>query len=217
MITLALSKGRILKQTLPLLKEVGIELLDDPFTSRKLIFKTNRDDVQCVVIRATDVPTYVQFGAADLGIVGKDGLMEHEGGGLCELLDLQIAKCRLMTAVRAEDVDKPRDQKRLRVASKYVHSAQKYYQARGVQAEIIKLYGAMELAPLVGLADEIVDLVETGSTLKANNLVAQELIADISCRLIANAAAMCVKHQAIKPLVSGLEQAVAANLVKEKN
>ncbi len=209
MITFALSKGRILKQTLPLLQDIGIELLDDPFTSRKLIFATNRNDVQCVVIRATDVPTYVQFGAADLGIVGKDGLMEHEGGGLCELLDLQIAKCQLMTAVRAEDVNRPRDQKRLRVASKYVNSAQQYYQARGIQAEIIKLYGAMELAPLVGLADEIVDLVETGSTLKANNLVAQELIADISCRLISNAAAMRVKHAAIAPLVDQLETVVA--------
>lgn len=211
MITLALSKGRILKQTLPLLNEIGIELLDDPFTSRKLIFSTNRDDVQCVVIRATDVPTYVQFGAADLGIVGKDGLMEHDGGGLCELLDLQIAKCRLMTAVRAEDVGAPRNPKRLRVASKYVKSAQAYYQARGVQAEIIKLYGAMELAPLVGLADEIVDLVETGSTLKANNLVAQELIANISCRLIANAAAMRVKHPLISPLVQRLEEVVSSN------
>jgi len=123
MITLALSKGRILKQTLPMLKEIGIELLDDPFTSRKLIFETNQKNLQCVILRATDVPTYVQFGAADLGIVGKDGLMEHEGGGLCEVLDLQISKCRLMTAVRAEDVDKSRDQKRIRVASKYVNSA----------------------------------------------------------------------------------------------
>lgn len=210
MITLALSKGRILKQTLPLLKEIGIELLDDPFTSRKLIFATNHDNIRCVVIRATDVPTHVQFGAADLGIVGKDGLMEHEGDGLCELLDLQIAKCQLMTAVRAEDVDKPRDQKRLRVASKYVKSAKQYYESKQIQAEIIKLYGAMELAPLVGLADEIVDLVETGSTLKANNLVAQELIADISCRLIANAAAMRVKHESIAPLVERLSDVVAA-------
>ena len=134
--------------------------------------------------------------------------MEHQGDGLCELLDLQISKCRLMTAVRAEDVDKPRDQKRIRVASKYVKSAQQYYQERGIQAEIIKLYGAMELAPLVGLADEIVDLVETGSTLKANNLVAQELIAEISCRLIANAAALRVKHQLLSPLVESLEQLV---------
>ncbi len=208
MITLALSKGRILKQTLPLLQEVGIELLDDPFTSRKLIFETNHEDVRCVVIRATDVPTHVQFGAADLGIVGKDGLMEHEGGGLCELLDLQIAKCKLMTAVRAEDVDAPKDQKRLRVATKYVKAAKQYYESKQIQAEIIKLYGAMELAPLVGLADEIVDLVETGGTLKANNLVAQELIVDISCRLIANAAAMRVKHEAISPLVSKLQDIV---------
>lgn len=209
MITLALAKGRILKQTLPMLKKIGIELLDDPFTSRKLIFETNKPDVRCVVIRATDVPTHVQFGAADLGIVGKDGLMEHAGDGICELLDLQISKCRLMTAIRAEDVNKPRNQKRLRVASKYVKSAQRYYQEKGIQAEIIKLYGAMELAPLVGLADEIVDLVETGSTLKANNLVAQELIADISCRLIANAAALRVKHQALSPLISRLEGVVA--------
>lgn len=208
MITLALSKGRILKQTLPMLKEIGVELLDDPFTSRKLIFKTNQENLQCVILRATDVPTYVQFGAADLGIVGKDGLMEHEGGGLCEVLDLQISKCRLMTAVRAEDVDKSRDQKRIRVASKYVNSAKQYYQERGIQAEIIKLYGAMELAPLVGLADEIVDLVETGNTLKANNLVAQELIADISCRLIANAAALRVKHSKLAPLIGQLEGVV---------
>jgi len=192
MITIALSKGRILKQTLPLLENVGITLKDDPFTSRKLIFETNRDDLQCVVIRATDVPTYVQFGAADLGVVGKDGLLEHGGEGLAEILDLKISKCRLMTAVRAEDVDQPRTQKRLRVATKYVKSAQQYYQAQGIQAEIIKLYGAMELAPLVGLADEIVDLVETGNTLKANKLVAKDLVADISCRLIANAASMRV-------------------------
>jgi len=200
MITLALSKGRILKQTLPLLEKIGITLVDDPFTSRKLIFEY----LQCVVIRATDVPTYVQFGAADLGIVGKDGLLEHGGEGLAELLDLQISKCRLMTAVRAENADKPRYQKRLRVATKYVESAKQYYQSQGVQAEIIKLYGAMELAPLVGLADEIVDLVETGSTLKANNLVAKDLVATISCRLIANAASMRVQHAAISEIVSQL-------------
>jgi len=204
MITLALSKGRILKQTLPLLEKIGITLVDDPFTSRKLIFETNRAYLQCVVIRATDVPTYVQFGAADLGIVGKDGLLEHGGEGLAELLDLQISKCRLMTAVRAENADKPRYQKRLRVATKYVESAKQYYQSQGVQAEIIKLYGAMELAPLVGLADEIVDLVETGSTLKANNLVAKDLVATISCRLIANAASMRVQHAAISEIVSQL-------------
>lgn len=204
MITVALSKGRILKQTLPLLEKIGITLKDDPFTSRKLIFATNRDDLQCVIIRATDVPTYVQFGAADLGVVGKDGLLEHGGEGLAELLDLQISKCRLMTAVRAEHEDTSRTQKRLRVATKYVKSAQQYYQAQGIQAEIIKLYGAMELAPLVGLADEIVDLVETGSTLKANNLVAKDLVATISCRLIANAASMRVQHAAISDIVGQL-------------
>ena len=208
MITLALSKGRILKQTLPLLEEIGITLKDDPFTSRKLIFETNRDDLQCVIIRATDVPTYVQFGAADVGIVGKDGLLEHGGEGLCELLDLQYSKCRLMTAVRVEDADRPRTQKSLRVATKYVKSAKKYYQAQGIQAEIIKLYGAMELAPLVGLADEIVDLVETGSTLKANNLVAKEVVANSSCRLIANAASMRVHHAAIAELSDNLASAI---------
>lgn len=208
MITIALSKGRILKQTLPMLESIGITLKDDPFTSRKLIFATNHDDLQCVILRATDVPTYVQFGAADLGIVGKDGLMEHGGEGLCELLDLQIAKCRLMTAVPQASLEAPQTQKRLRVASKYVKLAQEYYQSQGIQAEIIKLYGAMELAPLVGLADEIVDLVETGSTLKANNLVAKELIANISCRLIANAASMRVKHSGIADLVAKLSEVV---------
>ena len=210
MITIALSKGRILKQTLPMLDAIGITLKDDPFTSRKLIFSTNHDDLNCVIIRATDVPTYVQFGAADLGIVGKDGLMEHGGEGLCELLDLQIAKCRLMTAVPKAQLSQTDSPKRLRVASKYVKLAQEYYQSKGIQAEIIKLYGAMELAPLVGLADEIVDLVETGSTLKANDLVAKDLIANISCRLIANAASMRVKHDGISRLVSDLSDVVDA-------
>ena len=210
MITLALSKGRILKQTLPLLEQIGISLNDDPFTSRKLIFSTNRDDLQCVVIRATDVPTYVQFGAADVGIVGKDGLLEHGGEGLCELLDLQYSKCRLMTAVRAEDVERPASKKSLKVATKYVRSAKKYYQSKGIQAEIIKLYGAMELAPLVGLADEIVDLVETGSTLKANNLVAKDVVAHSSCRLIANAASMRVQHAVISDLASRLSSVVSS-------
>lgn len=205
MLTIALSKGRILEQTIPLLKAIGIELLDDPFKSRKLIFATNLEHVRAVVIRATDVPTYVQFGAADLGILGKDGLMEHGGEGLCELLDLGISRCRLMTARRTDHPSRP-SKKRLRVATKYPNLARKYYQSRGVQAEIIKLYGAMELAPLVGLADEIVDLVETGSTLKANNLVPHELIAQISCRLIANAASMRTQHSAIQDLVSSLQR-----------
>lgn len=208
MITIALSKGRILKQTLPLLEQVGLWPLDDPDTSRKLIFDTNNDDVRFVIIRATDVPTYVQFGAADLGIVGKDGLLEHGGTGLCELLDLGISKCRLMTAVPADHVNVPRMNKRLRVATKYVQSARQHYQLQGIQAEIIKLYGAMELAPLVGLADEIVDLVETGSTLKANNLVAKDLVANISCRLIANAASMRTAHNEIIAITDELAKIV---------
>ena len=209
MITIALSKGRLLKQTLPLLEKIGIIPEQDPFTSRKLIFSTNRDDVRLVVIRATDVPTYVQFGAADLGVVGKDGLMEHGGDGLCELLDMQIAKCRLMTAVTKDKQHRPRSKTQLRVATKYVNSARQFYQAQGIQAEIIKLYGAMELAPLVGLADEIVDLVETGSTLKANNLVEQDLVAEISCRLIANAASMRVMHKEIAHIVDHISLAIA--------
>jgi len=208
-ITLALSKGRILKQTLPLLEQIGITAKDDPFVSRKLIFETSREDLRFMVIRATDVPTYVQFGAADLGIVGKDGLLEHGGEDLCELLDLKISQCRLMTAVPKSQAQVKRSRKRIRVASKYVKLAQQYYQSQGIQAEIIKLYGAMELAPLVGLADEIVDLVETGSTLKANNLVPKDLIADISCRLIANAAAMRVKHKPIAALSEQLSQVIA--------
>ena len=214
MITLALSKGRILQQLLPMLESVGITPLDDPYTSRKLIFATNRADIQFVVIRATDVPTYVQFGAADLGFVGKDGLMEHGGEGLCELLDLNISKCRLMTAVMREQLEPAavsavgKQRKQLKVATKYVKLAQQYYQSQGIQAEIIKLYGAMELAPLVGLADEIVDLVETGNTLRANNLVEKDLIAEISCRLIANSAAMRTKHAAINDLHINLARVV---------
>lgn len=223
MIRVALSKGRILKQTLPLLEEVGLRPIEDPFTSRKLILASNRDDVEFVVIRATDVPTYVQFGAADMGVVGKDGLMEHGAEGLCELLDLQISQCRLMTAVPKAGVNdsgasnsesgnsesnNQGQKKRLRVATKYVNLAQQYYQSKGIQAELIKLYGAMELAPLVGLADEIVDLVETGNTLKANGLEAKELIANISCRLIANAASMRVKHEEIDSLAEQLQAVV---------
>jgi len=208
MITLALSKGRILKQTLPLLDQIGLRPADDPFESRKLIFATNMPDIRLVVIRATDVPTYVQFGAADLGVVGKDGLLEHGGEGLCELLDLHISKCRLMTAVPASAKQKERERKQLRVATKYVKSARSYYHSQGIQAEIIKLYGAMELAPLVGLADEIVDLVETGSTLAANNLVPQDVVADISCRLIANAASMRTAHARISEITAQLESVV---------
>lgn len=208
MITIALSKGRILKQTLPLLEQIGLTPLADPFTSRKLIFETNNPDVRFVIIRATDVPTYVQFGAADLGVVGKDGLLEHNGEGLCELLDLKISQCRLMTAVPTDRKDESRSGKRLRVATKYVSSARRFYESKGIQAEIIKLYGAMELAPLVGLADEIVDLVETGNTLKANNLEAKELVEEISCRLIANAASMRTAHQEIDAIVGKLNHVI---------
>lgn len=192
-----------------MLEAIGITAKDDPFTSRKLIFQTSRDDLQFMVIRATDVPTYVQFGAADMGIVGKDGLMEQGGEGLCELLDLHICQCRLMTAVPKSQEHAPRNTKKLRVASKYVNLARQYYQSQGIQAEIIKLYGAMELAPLVGLADEIVDLVETGGTLKANNLVAKDLIANISTRLIANAASMRVKHNEIAELTAQLASQIS--------
>ena len=208
MIKIALSKGRILKQTMPLLEQIGIVPAEDPFESRKLILATNRDDIELVIIRATDVPTYVQLGAADLGVVGKDGLMEHGGEGLCELLDLNISKCRLMTAVPGDYQAPEGADKRIRVASKYINIAKQYYAGKGVQAEIIKLYGSMELAPLVGLADEIVDLVETGGTLKANNLVEKDFIADISCRLIANAAAMKVKYQRLADISEQLSKIV---------
>jgi len=204
-ITIALSKGRIFKQTLPLLAHAGIEPLDDPETSRKLILDTNHPEVKLVTIRATDVPTYVQWGAADLGVAGKDALMEHGGDGLYEPLDLQIAKCRLMVA-GSPDVDINRN--RLRIATKYVNSARSYFSARGQQVEIIKLYGSMELAPLVGLADLIVDLVESGNTLKANGLVPLEHVADISSRLVVNKASWKMKHATVMSLLQALREAV---------
>ncbi|MBZ0070391.1 MAG: ATP phosphoribosyltransferase [Thiohalobacteraceae bacterium] len=206
-LTIAVSKGRIFKGTLPLLAAAGIELRDDPETSRKLILDTNRDDVKLVLIRAADVPTYVQYGAADLGVAGKDVLLEHGGRGLYEPLDLGIARCRLMVAGRpgaGEDVP------RLRIATKYVESARRYYAAQGRQVEIIKLYGSMELAPLVGLADLIVDLVDTGNTLAANGLVPLAHIADISSRLIVNKASMKMKHAQVMGFVERLDTAVAA-------
>jgi len=204
-ITIALSKGRIFKQTLPLLAHAGIEPLDDPETSRKLILDTNHPEVKLVTIRATDVPTYVQWGAADLGVAGKDALMEHGGDGLYEPLDLQIAKCRLMVA-GSPDVDI--NSNRLRIATKYVNSARSYFSARGQQVEIIKLYGSMELAPLVGLADLIVDLVESGNTLKANGLVPLEHVADISSRLVVNKASWKMKHATVMSLLQELREAV---------
>ncbi len=197
-LTIAVSKGRIYKDCMPLLAAAGIEPLEDPNISRKLIIPTSRDDVRLVVIRATDVPTYVEHGAADLGIAGKDVLMESDADSLYEPLDLNIACCRLMTALPVEPVAQ---HGRLRVATKYVKTARQFYAKKGIQAEIIKLYGAMELAPLVGLADCIVDVVDTGNTLKANGLYADELIAHISSRMVVNQASMKMKYTAINELL----------------
>ncbi|MDJ0807316.1 MAG: ATP phosphoribosyltransferase [Gammaproteobacteria bacterium] len=207
-ITIALSKGRIFKQSLPLLAYAGILPADDPETSRKLILDTNHAQVKLVIIRATDVPTYVQYGAADLGVAGKDVLLEHGGAGLYEPLDLQIARCRMMTAGFQDVV---RKHGRLRVATKYVKSAKRYFAEKGQQVEIIKLYGSMELAPIVGLADLIVDLVESGNTLKANGLVPLEHIADISSRLIVNRASWKMKHDTVMRLMEAMRAAVAKN------
>ncbi|WP_447529037.1 MULTISPECIES: ATP phosphoribosyltransferase [unclassified Vreelandella] len=202
---LALSKGRILEETLPLLADAGITPAEDLSKSRKLLFDTNLPDVKFVVIRATDVPTYVQLGAADLGIAGKDVLLEHGAEGLYEPVDLDIARCRLMTAgVTGQAPSKARR----RVATKFVNIARRYYAEQGIQAEVIKLYGAMELAPLMNLADEIVDIVDTGNTLRANGMEPRELIADISTRLVVNKAAMTMKHDRIKPLLARLSSAV---------
>lgn len=202
MLTIAVSKGRIYEDALPLLAHIGIIPTDNPETSRKLILRTTRADVKLVIIRATDVPTFVEYGAADLGITGKDVIIEHGAEGLYEPLDLGIAKCRMMTAAR---IDAPPIGRRIRVATKYVKIAHRYFASLGIQAEIIKLYGSMELAPIVGLADYIVDLVDTGSTLKANGLEPKELIMPISSRLIVNKAAMKMKHQAIQALINQLE------------
>jgi ATP phosphoribosyltransferase len=205
-ITIALSKGRIFKDTLPLLAHAGIEPVDDPETSRKLILDTNHPNVKLVIIRASDVPTYVQYGAADLGVAGKDVLMEHGGEGLYEPLDLKIARCRLMVAGPEEA---RLGEERLRIATKYVNSTRNWFAAQGKQVEIIKLYGSMELAPLVGLADLIVDVVDTGNTLKANGLVPLEHICDISSRLVVNKASWKMKHASINTLLGVLRQAVA--------
>ncbi|MEO1899968.1 MAG: ATP phosphoribosyltransferase [Methylococcales bacterium] len=203
MLTIALSKGRILEQTLPLLKKAGLEIADEELNSRKLILDTNLDDVKVIVIRATDVPVFVQHGAADMGIAGKDVLLEHGANGLFELLDLGIAKCKLMVAASDE---KKLEQNTLKIATKYVNSAKRYFEAKGQQIEIIKLYGAMELAPVVGLAHCIVDLVDTGNTLKANGLVPLDHIEDISSRLVVNAASFKTKNTQIKTWVKGIEK-----------
>ncbi|WP_440996873.1 ATP phosphoribosyltransferase [Arhodomonas sp. SL1] len=205
-LTIALSKGRILEETLPLLAAAGIEPAEDPEASRRLVIPSNRDGVQLVIVRATDVPTYVEHGGADLGVAGKDVLLEYGGQGLYEPLDLGIARCRLMVAGRpgSEVLRRPR------VATKFVNIARRHFAAQGRQAELIKLYGSMELAPLVGLADLIVDLVDTGNTLRANGLEPLEPIADISSRLVVNKAAMKMKYRRIRPLLEGLRDAVAA-------
>ena len=204
-ITIALSKGRIFEQSLPLLAHAGIVPADDPETSRKLILDTNHPQVKLVIIRATDVPTYVEYGAADLGIAGKDVLLEHGGEGLYEPLDLKIARCRMMTAGYP---DAARKSGRLRIATKYVKSAQRFFAAKGEQVEIIKLYGSMELAPIVGLADLIVDLVESGNTLKANGLVPLELITHISSRLVVNKASWKMNHGLEMQLIEAFREAV---------
>ncbi len=208
-ITVALSKGRILEESLALLARAGVEPLEDPQASRKLILDTNDSSIKLVAIRAADVPTYVRYGATDLGVAGKDVLMEYEGNGVYELLDLKIGRCRLMVAEPAKlaERDDPKTWTRLRIASKYANITQRHFAAKGIQTDIIKLYGSMELAPLVGLSDRIVDLVSTGKTLKANGLVEVEHIADISARLIANKASMKMKHKALKKLVDRLAQA----------
>jgi ATP phosphoribosyltransferase len=219
MITLALSKGRIFEETLPLLRAAGIEVLDDPEKSRKLILDTNQKDVRVLVVRATDVPTYVQFGGADMGITGKDTLLEHgsdwggagNGAGLYQPLDLQIAKCRISVAVRA-DFDYThavRQGSRLKVATKYVAIAREFFANKGVHVDLIKLYGSMELAPLVGMADAIVDLVSTGNTLKANRLVEVEHIMDISARLVVNQAALKLKREPMRKIIDAFATAVA--------
>lgn len=210
MITIALSKGRIFEETLPLLKAAGVVPGEDPETSRKLILPTNRADVRLIIVRASDVPTYVQYGAADLGVAGKDVLNEHGGTGLYQPLDLNIARCRMMVAVRADyDYDSAvRQGARLRVATKYVQTAREHFASKGVHVDLIKLYGSMELAPLVGLSDAIVDLVSSGNTLKANNLKAVEEIAQISSRLVVNQAALKLKRNAIQPMLDAFSQAV---------
>jgi ATP phosphoribosyltransferase len=211
-VAIALSKGRILEETLPLLARAGIVPSENPETSRKLIVGTNEADVSIVLLRAQDVPTYVQHGAADLGVAGKDVLLEHGGDGLYQPLDLGIGRCRLVVATRRgfDWAGMVQRGARIRVASKYVETAREHFAAKGMHVDLIKLYGSMELAPLVGLADAIVDLVSTGSTLKANDLVAVEDILPVTARLIVNPAALKLKRGRVKPLIDAIAAAVAA-------
>jgi ATP phosphoribosyltransferase len=210
LITLALSKGRIFDETLPLLKAAGIEVLDDPETTRKLILATNQPEVRVVLVRASDVPTYVQYGGADLGITGKDTLLEHGSQGLYQPLDLQIAKCRMSVAVREgfDYAGAVKQGSRLRVATKFVAIAREFFASKGVHVDLIKLYGSMELAPLTGLSDAIVDVVSTGNTLRANHLVEVERIMDISSRLVVNQAALKLKQQPIRRIIDAFASAL---------
>jgi ATP phosphoribosyltransferase len=204
-VTIALTKGRILKETLPLLAEAGIVPLEDISSSRKLIFETNHAHIQLIVIRGTDVPTYVKLGSADIGVAGKDMLLELGGADMYEPLDLNIARCRLMTAGRVGEI---LPHGRVRVATKFVNVARRHFAERGIQVELIKLYGAMELAPLMNLADLIVDIVDTGNTLRANGMEPRDMIADVSSRLVVNKAAMKRKHKSIQDIISRLTVAV---------
>ena len=216
-LTLALSKGRIFNETLPLLRAAGIEVLEDPETSRKLILPTNQAQLRVVLVRASDVPTYVQYGGADLGVTGLDTLIEHggdwagSGTGLYQPLDLKIAKCRMSVAVRADFdyVGKVKQGARLKVATKYTTIARDFFASKGVHVDMVKLYGSMELAPLTGLADAIVDLVSTGNTLKANHLVEVERIMDISSRLVVNQASLKMKQAQIRPIIDAFAKALA--------
>lgn len=210
MVTIALSKGRIFEETLPLLAAAGIVPTENPESSRKLIIGTNRENVRVVIVRASDVPTYVQYGAADVGIAGKDVLIEHGGTGLYQPLDLKIAKCRLCVAA-PKDFDygaAVHQGARLRIATKYIATAREHFAAKGVHVDLIKLYGSMELAPLAGLADAIVDLVSSGSTLKANNLVEVEEIMQISSRLVVNQASLKMKRDLLQPMIDAFARAV---------
>ena len=211
-ITLALSKGRIFDETLPMLKAAGIEVLEDPEKSRKLILPTNQDRLRVVLVRASDVPTYVEYGGADMGVAGLDTLIEHGSAGLYQPLDLQIARCRMSVAVPVgfDYAAAVKQGARLRVATKYVAIARDFFATIGVHVDLVKLYGSMELAPLTGMADAIVDLVSTGSTLKANHLIEVERIMEISSRLVVNQAAMKLKTAAIRHLIDTFDQAINA-------
>jgi ATP phosphoribosyltransferase len=213
MITIALPKGRILEETLPLLKRAGVELLEAPEKTRKLILPTTRSDVRIVLVRASDVPTYVRLGAADLGVSGWDTLMEHGMEGLYSLLDLNIARCRVCVAapIGYDYAGQVKQGARLRVATKYVETTRNHFAAKGVHIDVVKLYGSMELAPLTGLADVIVDLVSTGKTLVANHLIEVEEVCHISSRLVANAASLKLKHAALKPIVDAVASGVMSN------